>query len=171
MAVPPSRSSTGRGPARADAGWWRSLDERKRRLIKRTLKLAGIPIGLLAIATTILWFHDARLIDARLGGEQRPMPRIFGRPFELRLGQGLSTAQLEQRLNDVGYAQRAKAELPGEFTTAGPVVVFVTRPVPGTEPQTFRAEFSKATSPTVIKLTAGGKPVDHIALEAPLLAA
>ena len=55
------------------------------------------------------------MIDARLAGEQRPVPRIFGRPFELKPGLGLSQAQLVQRLNDVGYAERRDAEAPGEF--------------------------------------------------------
>ena len=47
-------------------------------------------------------------VPRRLGGEQKPVPRIFGRPFELHPGEPLSPLQLEQRLNDVGYAKRAK---------------------------------------------------------------
>jgi transcription-repair coupling factor (superfamily II helicase) len=46
------------------------------------------------------------------------VPRIFGRPFELKPGQGLSLAQLVQRLNDVGYAERPKAAAAGEFSVA-----------------------------------------------------
>src|SRR5262245_50855525 len=62
---------------------------------------------------TYFWIGYGRLIDARLGGEQRAVPRIFGRPFEIRAGQGITPAQLVSRLNDAGYAGRAKAEAPG----------------------------------------------------------
>ncbi len=48
----------------------------------------------------------------KLAGEERPCPRIFGRPFELSAGQALSPAQFVQRLNDVGYAERPKAANP-----------------------------------------------------------
>ena len=45
----------------------------------------------------------------------RALPRVFARPLELRRGQWLSSAQLVDRLNDLGYAERPKAEQPGEF--------------------------------------------------------
>ena len=40
----------------------------------------GAVIGFGALA--YLWVAYGRMIDAKLGGEQRPVPRIFGRPFE-----------------------------------------------------------------------------------------
>src|SRR5689334_8503394 len=52
---------------------------------------------------TYFWISYGRLIDARLGGERRAVPRIFGRPFEIRTGQGITPVQLASRLNDVGY--------------------------------------------------------------------
>jgi penicillin-binding protein 1B len=133
--------------------------------------VVGLPFAVLLLLATILWVHDARMIDARFGGEQRPMPRIYGRPFELRPGQGLSPTQLEQRLNDVGYAQRAKVEQPGEFSSTSGVIVFMTRPLPTSRPEIVRVDFSR-TATVVAKLTgSGGKPVSKIVLEAPLLAA
>jgi len=61
------------------------------------------------ITACYLWVSYGRMIDARLGGEQRAIPRIFGRPFEMRPGRALEPGQLVQRLNDVGYAERPKA--------------------------------------------------------------
>src|SRR5262245_40342961 len=46
-------------------------------------------VGVAGLATLIyLWSMYGRRIDASLAGEQRPIPRIFGRPFELYTGQG-----------------------------------------------------------------------------------
>jgi len=136
------------------------------------LAIGGAIAAVCLVLIAVLWVHDARIIEAKLGGEQRPMPRIYGRPFELHPGQGLTPAQLEQRLNDVGYAQRARAEQPGEFSSAGGVVMFISRPTAGAKSQPVRVDFSRAASPIVTKLTTtGGKAIDHITLEAPLLAA
>ncbi len=61
----------------------------------------------------------ASLIDARLHGQrERVLPRVYGRPMELRRGQALSGRQLVDRLNDLGYAERPRPEKPGEFTVA-----------------------------------------------------
>ncbi|MBI2836051.1 MAG: PBP1A family penicillin-binding protein [Acidobacteria bacterium] len=43
------------------------------------------------------------------------MPRIFARPVVLRDRQALSARQLVDRLNELGYTQRVRAEQPGEF--------------------------------------------------------
>src|SRR6476646_9321274 len=115
----PTRPSALRGRRFPGAGWWSRLNVGQRARAKVVLAVAGALCGVLFILVAILWVHDARIIEAKLGGEQRPMPRIYGRPFELRPGQGLTPVQLEQRLNDVGYAQRTKAEQPGEFSSAG----------------------------------------------------
>ena len=34
-------------------------------------------------------------------GEQRPIPRIYGRPTEFHVGDAVSLVQVEQRLNDI----------------------------------------------------------------------
>jgi len=53
----------------------------------------------------------SRMIDARLRGEmERTVPRVFGRPFVVRRGQRVTLPQMVDRLNDLGYAQRPKAE-------------------------------------------------------------
>ena len=44
----------------------------------------GVPGLILVLAGIYFWISYGRMIDAKLGGEQRPIPRIFGRPFEIR---------------------------------------------------------------------------------------
>ncbi len=127
-----------------------------------------IGVGLVTYA----WMSDRRLIDAKLGGEERPVPRVFGRPFAVHAGDSVSESQLVERLNDVGYAQRPKAAVPGEFSVAGPAVLVVPRGAAGAAPHTVRLDFSKPSGSTVSKLAiVGGGPLDEFALEAPLLAA
>ena len=120
--------------------------------------------------TGYFWTKYAKLIDQRLGGEQRAIPRIFGRAFELRPGQGLKIAQLEQRLNDVGYASRTTVTQPGEFSVGSGVVVLRTRAAAS---PTIRVEFSKGTTTVISKLVNQdtGKPIPLVALEAPMLTA
>jgi penicillin-binding protein 1B len=118
------------------------------------------------------WIRYGRLIDAGLAGVQRPAPRVFGRPFELRVGTPLTPAQLGVRLDDIGYASRPKAEHPGEFAIAGQAVHLVTRPTAERPSQSVRVDFSRSTAPVVAKLTdAQGRAAPAIMLEAPLLAA
>ena len=71
------------------------------------------------------------------------MPRIFGRPFELKPGQGLSQAQLVQRLNDVGYAQRPNADGAGEFGVTDTSVLVVPRSGERGKPTIVRVEFAR----------------------------
>src|SRR6476619_7065349 len=71
----------------------------------------------------------SRIIDQRLHGERdRVLPRVFARPLELRRGQSLTEAQLVDRLNEIGYAQRPKAGKPGEFTIGGGSATIIARP-------------------------------------------
>ena len=71
----------------------------------------------LCVATTYYYVSFSRLIDQRLHGERdRVLPRVFARPLEIRRGQSMSNRQLIDRLNELGYAQRAAVEKPGEFT-------------------------------------------------------
>jgi penicillin-binding protein 1B len=113
------------------------------------------------------------MIDAKLGGEQQPVPRIFGRPFEFQAGRALSPAQLVQRLNDVGYAQRPAAELPGEFAQPTPTSIHVVvRPEGKTPPRLVKVDFTTGASPIVRRLVdAQNKPVEEVTLEAPMLTA
>jgi penicillin-binding protein 1B len=135
---------------------------------KALVVAGGLGVILLGVAT-YYWISYAHIIDAKLGGEQRPAPRIFGRPFDLRPGLGLTPTQLAQRLNDVGYADRPKPEQPGEFTLSGGGVLLVPRTTPAVaKPRVVRVEFSHGV---VSRLSATGGAVAHVSLEAPLLAA
>jgi penicillin-binding protein 1B len=70
----------------------------------------------------------SRMIDARMHGEmQRVDPRVFARPFEVYRGQSFTPGQLVDRLNELGYANRARAEQSGEFTVGRDTVVIVPR--------------------------------------------
>ncbi|MBI4263284.1 MAG: transglycosylase domain-containing protein [Acidobacteria bacterium] len=88
--------------------------------------------GVLALigAATLIYSSIvfSRLIDARLHGErERTLPRVYARPVELRVGQSFSVQDLVGRLNDLGYAQRARPETPGEFAIGRTVVVLTPR--------------------------------------------
>ena len=86
-------------------------------------------VALVVLATlTYFYFSFSALIDARLNGErERTLPRVYARPVELRRGQSLSQQELITRLNDLGYAQRTRAQVPGEFAVAGTVVTITPR--------------------------------------------
>src|SRR5215204_5204488 len=93
-----------------------------------TLIGLGVPFLLLSAATAYYYVTFSRLIDARLHGEfQRTDPRLFGRPYEVRRGQSISPQQLVDRLNDLGYAHRAKAEQAGEFTVGREAIAIIPR--------------------------------------------
>ena len=132
----------------------------------------GGPLAVGVLFSVYFWVSYGRMIDARLGGEQRAVPRIFGRPFELRVGRGLEPRQLEQRLNDVGYAERPKAAQPGEFSSAAGTYTLVTRGDDRTPPRVVRVAFTTGSSPIIRRMTDGaGKPLEDVTLEAPLLTA
>ncbi len=100
---------------------------------KKWLRVAAlvaiIPAAALCFAASYYYVSFARLIDQRLQGErQRVLPRVFARPLELRRGQSLTDRQLVDRLNDLGYAQRASADKPGEFVVESGVVSIRPRP-------------------------------------------
>ena len=131
-------------------------------------------------AATVLWHRYGELIDRSLAGEQRPVPRIFGRPFELIRGEGLSPRQLVEQLNEIGYAQRPVADSAGEFAVdeEAHAVVIHTRGTgeQGERERTIRVEFSARANPTVVRIAAvGGEGrsdgLTRLELEAPLLAA
>src|SRR5438046_4153444 len=89
----------------------------------------------------------AGLIDARLHGERdRVLPRIFARPLELRRGQSLTDRHLVDRLNDLGYAQRARVEKPGEFAIGNGAVAILPR-VTSYKGQIVRVVFQRAAAP------------------------
>jgi penicillin-binding protein 1B len=144
-----------------------------RRWFRRALMGVGALSAVVLLLLVITWIRYGRLIDAGLAGEHRPMPRVYGRSFELHAGAALSPAQLAARLDDIGYASRENAEQPGEFALAGQVVQFTTRPAPDRASRAVRVEFSKGNTPAVTKLTdsRSGRAMASVELEAPLLAA
>ena len=144
----------------------------KRRWVRITALVVGVPALIGFFVAVYLWISYGRMIDARLGGEQRAIPRIFGRPFEIRVGRALDVTQLVQRLNDVGYAERPKAAQPGEFVLSPGTVTVVTRALEQHPSETVRVSFTGGPSSIIRRMIdAAGKPVEEITLEAPLLSA
>ena len=157
----------------------------RRRWVRILAAVAAIPAVAVSFATAYYYVSFSRLIDARLHGERvRVLPRVFARPLELRPGQSLTELQLVDRLNDIGYAQRAKVEKPGEFAIgSGAVAIMprVTRP----NGQAVRVVFQTAAvvkaaarrrgaSPPadhVLQIEIGGKPAEQLTLDAPVLTA
>jgi penicillin-binding protein 1B len=121
----------------------------------------------------------SRMIDARIqGGMQRADPRVFARPFELRRGQAVTPRQLVDRLNDLGYSHRTRAEQPGEFTEGRDALLLIPREGDRAG-QLVRAVFGSRRSGKVterfgvarIELPATKKTVDRVRLDAPLITA
>ncbi len=92
------------------------------------LVVVGLPALLGAAVFTYSYFRFASLIDQRLHGHrEHELPRVYGRPIELRRGEWLTEHQLVDLLNDLGYADRARPERPGEFAVAARVVTVLPR--------------------------------------------
>ena len=99
------------------------------------------PPSCLAIAGAYYYVSFARVIDARLHGERdRVLPRVFARPLELRRGQSLTERQLVDRLNDLGYAQRAARRQAWRVRRGGRLVAIMPR-VPELKGQIVRVVF------------------------------
>ncbi|MGH9410565.1 MAG: hypothetical protein ACRD1V_14045, partial [Vicinamibacterales bacterium] len=131
--------------------------------------LAGVAALTVLCSSLTAYYYVvfSRMIDARLSGElQRADPRIFARPFSVQRGERLSLAQMIDRLNELGYTERAPAEHPGEFAIgrnalaviprggdhAGRTVRFVFSPPPR------RVARARAVSDSSI--TSGGNLID-----------
>jgi len=120
---PPASPSKARAP-RATGGRLRIRAVSTRRWwTQRLLLFVGLPCVLGLGVAVYFWVSYARIIDRKLGGDERPVPHIFGRPFELRAGQPLSPTLLVQRLNDVGYDPRIgwllRQSVPGRHQQTG----------------------------------------------------
>ena len=99
---------------------------------RRSLRILAlvilVPAVLLSFAAGYYYVSFASLIDARIhGARQRVFPQIFARPLELHKNQALTSRQLIDRLNDLGYAQRLTPERPGEFSFNDMVVTIAPR--------------------------------------------
>src|SRR6185436_3670359 len=88
----------------------------------------GFPLLLLSLIVGYYYVTFSHMIDARLHGEmQRTDPRIFARPFSVRRAQRLTQLQMIDRLNELGYAQRPRAEQPGEFAIGRDALAVIPR--------------------------------------------
>ena len=131
-------------------------------------------VGILAIAVVgsfvFSYVSYSRLIDARLYDEQaRTLPRVYARPLVLRQGQAVSQRELVASLNDLGYAQRAVATVPGEFAIAGDDVTIMPRAADAGDP--IRVSFLPGASAIQRIAVAGREKGDSVQLDPPLLTA
>ena len=100
----------------------------RRRWVRLTAAVLSVPLVISFFVAGYYYVRFARLIDERLHGERLTvLPRVFARPLELRRGQSLTDRQLIDRLNDLGYAQRATLEKPGEFAVGANAVAILPR--------------------------------------------
>ncbi|MEO5897649.1 MAG: PBP1A family penicillin-binding protein [Vicinamibacterales bacterium] len=142
-----------------------------------TLVGLGVPFLILSVATAYYYVTFSRLIDARLHGEfLRTDPRLFARPYEVRRGQSISPQQLVDRLNDLGYAHRARSEQPGEFTVGREAIAIIPRngEHKGKLQRIVFGARGKALDPTGIDhIETVGVPgkFDRLTLDAPLITA
>jgi penicillin-binding protein 1B len=142
-------------------------------------------IGVLAVGTfTYLYVSYSRIIEARLHSERdRAVPRVFARPLALQAGQSMSQTELIARLNDVGYAQRARVERTGEFAIDRHRVVILSRggdhagkvvTVSFPESPVVRRKGAKPPPPPpqrITRLEVAKRNLERVTLDAPLLTA
>jgi penicillin-binding protein 1B len=137
--------------------------------------------GPLVVLSSVLGYYYvtfSRMIDARMHGEmQRVDPRVFARPFEVYRGQSFNPAQLVDRLNELGYANRAHAEQSGEFTVGRDTVVIVPREGDH-KGQTLRIVFGarvgKTKEPTAVdhlEIVGGKTRPERVTLDTSLITA
>ena len=108
------------------------------------------------------------------------LPRVFARPLELHKGQPIGAAQVVDRLNDLGYAQRSAVERPGQFAVTAGAVRLIPRGGNRTG-QRIRIAFEQpraksAGVPTTARgrisgIEATGTKTDSVTLDPPLLTA
>jgi penicillin-binding protein 1B len=174
----PSNPKTARLKIRVALFW-------RRRWVRVTAVAAGVPLVVASFAAAYYYVRFAELIDDRLHGErQTVLPRVFARPLELRRGQALSDRQLVDRLNDLGYAQRATLEKPGEFAIGSGAIAIIPRG-PEFKGQVIRVVFQRPGRPEaraagrrpapprqadrVQQLEIGMRPSERLTLDAPVL--
>jgi len=137
----------------------------RKRWVRWAAVAVAIPTIVLCFAAAYYYVVFAHLIDARLHGERdRVLPRVYARPLELRRGQSMTTHQLIDRLNDLGYAERAAVEKPGEFAIAGSAVLIRPRS-PALKDKVVRVLFQKPATAgvrTASRRTPAPKAADHV---------
>src|SRR6188474_1890529 len=102
-----------------------------------------VPLVIGCFLAAYYYVRFAHLVDARLHGERvTVLPRVLARPLELRRGQSLTDRQLIDRLNDLGYAQRATVAKPGEFAIGAGAIALIPR-APEFKGQVVRVVFQR----------------------------
>lgn len=152
---------------------------------RRHIMIGAAAVAVIMVGTlSYLYVSYSRIIEARLHGERdRAVPRVYARPLTLQAGQNLSQSELIARLNDVGYAQRARVERTGEFAIdrhqvlilsrsgeqgGKPVTVSFPEPV---VPKKKTAKPPPPPTPRIVRIQAGGRSLERLTLDAPLLTA
>ena len=147
--------------------------------------MIGLRVTAVVMLGTVVYLYAsyARIIDERLHGERdRAVPRVFARPLSIQTGQDLSQQELIARLNDVGYAQRARVESAGDFAIDRHSVVLLSRsgdqankavtisfPEPPPLPKRKGAKPAPPPPQRVVQIQVAGKVIDRVTLDAPLL--
>jgi penicillin-binding protein 1B len=155
----------------------------RRPWVRFTALALSVPLVLLSFVASYYYVRFAHLIDARLHGERTTvLPRVFARPLELRRGQSLTDRQLIDRLNDLGYTQRAQLERPGEFSVASGAVSILPRG-PEFKSQVVRVVFQRQPenarpapkrvpvrpADRVLALELASHPTERLILDTPVL--
>jgi penicillin-binding protein 1B len=153
---------------------------RRRRLLKPLIALTIAAAVVTASALGYYYVEFSRIIEARLAGERdRVIPRVYARPLTFNTGQVIGAAEVVARLNDVGYAERGRADRPGEFALADRTVVFIPRggqfagktvEVTFAEPPVRKAGATRPPPPERIQaVRIAGKPAAEVSLDPPVL--
>jgi penicillin-binding protein 1B len=149
----------------------------KQTWVRYAIYAFGIAAVVGAVGLSYAYVSFSHMIDERLHGErERTLPRVYARPFEFRRNQMLSQQDLVVRLNDLGYAERAVPQQPGEFVVASNTVTLLPRAgeLAGKAVRlTFPKRAPKSTvAPRGIQLIELGKTrMDVVKLDPPLLTA
>jgi penicillin-binding protein 1B len=146
----------------------------------------AVPVTAVLLAIGYYSVTFGRLIDARPRRARSHRFRVV-LPVRRAVGQSLTDRQLVDRLNDLGYAQRPKVVKPGEFDMASGTVSIIPRgtefggqvvrvvfqrlPPPGARPPARRTTTVPRPADRVLDLNLGGKAVDRLELDAPVLTA
>jgi len=153
---------------------------RRHRLLKPLL-WSGAVVALAGSA--LLGYYSVQfstIIDARLHGERdRVIPRVFARPLTFNTGQVIGPGEVVARLNAVGYAERTRAEQPGEFAIGERLVAFIPRGGEfagravevGFTPRPAAKAGSKLPPPPdrITRIAIGGKNAPAVSLDPPVL--
>jgi penicillin-binding protein 1B len=152
---------------------------------RRHITIAVAAVAVITVgAMSYLYVSYGRIIEERLHGERdRAVPRVYARPLTLQAGQNLTQSELVARLNDVGYAQRARVERTGEFAIDRHDVVILSRSgdqagklvrVSFPEPVVPKKKSAKPPPPRpqrITRLEVAKRALDRVTLDAPLLTA